>query len=376
MGSLAARREPESDWTRVQVAVKQKYALSVIRPREMPCRRSSTQTREQNLLTLVTLRTKRHCRTDYLFQVEVPFVDPFDLVAHFQAYADVVLDHQTPQFVTVDQDDAFRTPRHIVPSRLGETPIPVIRRENRTRACRITHKGIYRELGVPNIRHRRFPDPGAYLRRLLSLDYVIEHPELEWLPTEEEKVWYCEDIGIPTAHLPKRIYTGAAGAVTRYFPLKLPVAGGPTSTFVYVDPGNDTSTEMQHWGRAHEHLWAGMRERNIKIHVAAIGVNPDADKRARAVLDGWALEEKRVAAGGPQELAFEKERDTISSALDTFDSKVLARFGGFTKAGQRYRELRDILARPAPHDIRIDTFEIWRSGRIYPEGVQIYETPS
>ena len=257
-----------------------------------------------------------------------------------------------------------------------EEPIPVIRRENRTRACRITHKGIYRELGVPNIRHRRFPDPGAYLRRLLSLDYVIEHAELEWLPTEEEKVWYCEDIGIPTAHLPKRIYTGAAGAVTRHFPMKLPVAGGPTSTFVYVDPGNDTSTEMQHWGRAHEHLWASMRERNIKIHVAAIGVNPDADKRARAVLDGWALEEKRVAAGSPQEAAFEKERDTISSALDTFDSKVLARFGGFTKAGQRYRELRDILARPAPHDIRIDTFEIWRSGRIYPEGVQIYETPS
>ena len=133
---------------------------------------------------------------------------------------------------------------------------------------------------------------------------------------------------------------------------------------------------MRHWGRAHEHLWAGMRERNIKVHVAAIGVNPDADKRARAVLEGWAREEKRVAIGSPQEVAFEKERDTISSALDTFDSKVLARFGGFTKAGQRYRELKDILARPAPHDIRIDTFEIWRSGRIYPEGVQIYETPS
>ena len=174
----------------------------------------------------------------------------------------------------------------------------------------------------------------------------------------------------------KRIYTGAAGAITRYFPLKLPVAGGPTCTFVYVDPGNETSTEMRHWGRTHEHLWAGMRERNIKIHVAAIGVNPDADKRARAVLDGWAREEKRVAIGSPQEAALKKELGEIFSALDTFDSKVLARFGGFTKAGQRYRELRDILARPAPHDIRIDTFEIWRSGRIYPAGVQIYETSS
>ena len=38
--------------------------------------------------------------------------------------------------------------------------IPVISTKNRTRACRITHKSIYRELGVPNIRHRRIADPG------------------------------------------------------------------------------------------------------------------------------------------------------------------------------------------------------------------------
>ncbi len=256
-----------------------------------------------------------------------------------------------------------------------EEPIPILRRENRTRACRITHKGIYRELGVPNIRHRKFPDPGVYLRRLLSLDYVIEHAEFEWLPTEEEKVWCCEGVGVPKDRLPKRIYTGAAGAVTRYFNLKLPIAGGRTSTFVYVDPGNGTSTELRHWGRAHEHVWNVMRSRGVTIHVAAIGVNPDADTRARAVLEGWAREETRVQAGSPYEAAGEKELDGLSSALDTFDSEVLARFGGFQKAGRRYRELKEMLARPAPHHIRIDTFEIWRSRRIYPDGVQLYEAP-
>ena len=169
-----------------------------------------------------------------------------------------------------------------------EEPIPVIRRMDRTQACRITYKGIYRELGVPNIRHRRFADPGAYLRRLLSLDYVIEHPELEWLPTEEEKVFYCTGVGVPKNQLPKRIYTGAAGGLARYFHLKLPIAGGATTTFVYVDPGNNTSTELQNWGWAHQHVWRVMRERGIKIHLAAIGINPDADNRARAVLVGWA----------------------------------------------------------------------------------------
>ena len=44
--------------------------------------------------------------------------------------------------------------------------------------------------------------------------------------------------------------------------------------------------------------------------------------------NGWAREEKRVAIGSPQEAALQKELDAISRALDTFDSKVLARFGG------------------------------------------------
>ena len=182
-----------------------------------------------------------------------------------------------------------------------EEPIPVIRRMDRTQACRITHKSIYRELGVPNIRHRKVADPAAYLRRLLSLDYVIEHPELEWLPTEEEKVFYCTGVGVPKNQLPKRIYTGAAGGLARYFHLKLPIAGGPTTTFVYVDPANGTSTELRYWGRAHQHVWRVMRERGIKIHLTAIGINPDADNRARAVLAGWARDNTGANGGSNPE---------------------------------------------------------------------------
>ena len=119
--------------------------------------------------------------------------------------------------------------------------IPVISTRNRTRVCRITHKSIYRELGIPNVRHRRIADPAVYLRRLLSLDYVIDHPELEWLPTETEKVWFCKHLDIRKDRLPKRLYTGAAGTLTRYFPLKLPIAAGRTVTFVYVILGTTPS---------------------------------------------------------------------------------------------------------------------------------------
>ena len=161
----------------------------------------------------------------------------------------------------------MRTPGLIAPTILSAP-------EPRTRVCRITYKGIYRELGVPNIRHRRNAGLSVYLRRLLSLDYVIERPELEWLPTEDEKVRFCTHYGVPHNRLPHRIYGGAAGCVARYFHLKLPFAGGPTCTFVYVDPGNDTATEMRYWGQTHEHLWARLRHRGITIHVTAIGVTP------------------------------------------------------------------------------------------------------
>ena len=37
---------------------------------------------------------------------------------------------------------------------------------------------------------------------------------------------------------------------------------------------------------------------------------------------------------------------------------------------------KDMLARPLPYNIRIDTFEIWRSERIYPDGVNLYQAPA
>ena len=253
--------------------------------------------------------------------------------------------------------------------------IPVSTTRNRTRACRITHKSIYLELGIPNIRHRRIADPGVYLRRLLSLDYVIDHPGLEWLPTETEKVWFCKHLDIGKDRLPRRLYTGAAGYLTRYFPLKLPIAAGRTVTFVYVDPGNDTIAELRHWGQSHEHVWAGIRKHGMQVHVAAIALNSKAGNRARSVLNGWARDREGIKAGSDREVELQKELDVVSRGIDTFNSEVFARYGGQQKTARRYRELKDMLARPLPYNIRIDTFEIWRSERIYPDGVNLYESP-
>ena len=46
-------------------------------------------------------------------------------------------------------------------------------------------------LRAEDIHHRRTADPALVFRRLLSLDYVLEHLESEWLATEQEKVRYA-----------------------------------------------------------------------------------------------------------------------------------------------------------------------------------------
>ena len=94
------------------------------------------------------------------------------------------------------------------------------------RVCRIYTRTLYRPLGAEHIRHRRDASPEVLMRRLLSLDYVIEHAELPWLATESEKVAAFDSLGIERGLLPVRVYRGAATAARRYFPRQAPCRAG------------------------------------------------------------------------------------------------------------------------------------------------------
>ena len=126
------------------------------------------------------------------------------------------------------------------------------------KSCRISSKPIYRALGIENIRHRRKATVSVLRRRLLSLDFVLEHPGMNWLPTEGEKVEFIEGLGVHSNLIPRRIYYGAVRAQKRYFALKLPVAGGArTVTFAYVDPGHGPPANSTHGERRMDRF--GMR---------------------------------------------------------------------------------------------------------------------
>ncbi|MDE2873193.1 MAG: hypothetical protein OXQ94_16060 [Gemmatimonadota bacterium] len=52
----------------------------------------------------------------------------------------------------------------------------------------IRGRRIYEARGAGDHRRRRITSPEVLMRRLLALDYVLEHPRLPWLPTEADRV--------------------------------------------------------------------------------------------------------------------------------------------------------------------------------------------
>ena len=155
--------------------------------------------------------------------------------------------------------------------------IPVISTKNRTRACRITHKSIYRELGIPNVRHRRkIADPGRLSPAAPVARLRDRPPGAGMAPHRGPRRFGSANIyDMPDrTACRRRLYTAERPELRHpVFPLEIAHCGraGPV-TFVYVDPGNDTITEMRHWGQSHEHVWAGITaSTGCTVHVAAIG---------------------------------------------------------------------------------------------------------
>ena len=229
------------------------------------------------------------------------------------------------------------------------------------KTCRISSKPIYRALGVEDIRHRKKASNPVVMRRLLSLDFVLEHPGMNWLPAEPEKVEFFEKLGLPLRLIQRRIYYGAAGNQKRYFALKLPLAVDPeTVTFAYVDPGHQTDTELRSWGAAHGPLWDALRKKGRQVRVIGIAVANATLDRAVRVLEAWAAAEP----GTPDEgLTAKQEIKAIDDAMTHSDENFLARYGGFGGAMKRSAALQSLPQAKLTEGVSIDDYSTWRAVR-------------
>ena len=229
------------------------------------------------------------------------------------------------------------------------------------KTCRISGKPIYRALGVENIRHRRKARPPVVMRRLLSLDFVLEHPGMNWLPAEPEKVEVFEGLGLSRRLIPRRIYYGAVGAQKRYFALKLPIAAGPeTITFAYVDPGHQTDRELHSWGAAHGPLWDALRKKGRQVRVIGIAAENETVDRMDRVLRVWAATAPKETGEGR---TLRQEIKRIDTALRSNDETVLAEYGGFNAAMKKGAQLESLPEARVTEGVSIDDYETWRATR-------------
>ena len=234
---------------------------------------------------------------------------------------------------------------------------------SRLRICRIAARRLYRLIGVEHVRHRRPAAPDVVLRRLLSLDYVLEHPHAAWLPTEDEKVSALTALGISKPVLPHRLYEGAVGAQVRYFPHKLPVAlDGERATFLFVQVEDETVSEVRTWGSQHAALWAALAAAGRAVEVVVVGRDPVRLAAAERVLDKWAATPPESVTMGRQEAA--AELAAIRKAMVTSDWTALDAWGGINGALNRICVLDAACAGRGRSRAAITSGRTWRSKRV------------
>jgi hypothetical protein len=100
---------------------------------------------------------------------------------------------------------------------------------------------LYRALGQEDNRHRREASAALMARRLMLLDFVLAHGDVDWLATEADKLeLFATRLAVPRGDLPQRVYASArpdAAPTIRFFPHKLPVSltgDPPRAQFLYL----------------------------------------------------------------------------------------------------------------------------------------------
>ena len=124
-------------------------------------------------------------------------------------------------------------------------------RRDRGHVYHLHHASIYASIGQDDNRNRRHTSPALIARKLMLLDYVLEHPDTEWIATEQDKVaLFTTRFGVPPSELPHRVYVGrrqrqGRSTTTRFFVHKLPIGLQPdTPVLTFVVLVTDTGGQL------------------------------------------------------------------------------------------------------------------------------------
>jgi hypothetical protein len=199
-------------------------------------------------------------------------------------------------------------------------------------------RAIYRAIGQDENRNRRAASAALIARKIMVLDYVLGHPELDWLATEADKVdLFADRWGVPRADLPQQTFVAArpdGPGTTRYFTHKLPIAMAgdpPVVYFVYLVT-DATGRGLEQFLADHARLFAWLPA----WIVVAIGPSTQALTTCEAV---FRRARPQVATSAADDLR------TFFRTRDLVDRGELAALS--VAAIDRFRTLREQFNTPA-----------------------------
>ena len=229
--------------------------------------------------------------------------------------------------------------------------------------ARVTNKSVYRLIGADNIRHRREASWSLTFRRLLSLDFVLDHPQLPWLPTEEEKVACFDRLGIDRSQLPHRVWHGAIGQTVRLFANKHPIAvdpGGKQAWFVYTDSQEESPQGVCSWRTEHKALWSELYLLGFQLHIVHASFNTRLEKSVNRVLTSW----KHQPHSTVSRAEIERELERVQQAIQSKDGSALKVYGGFNGALRALASIKNGLEEHDKLASFTATYSTWISERI------------
>lgn len=127
----------------------------------------------------------------------------------------------------------------------------------------LSSRTLYRLCGVEDSQNRRVKGDRAIKTLLLSLDYILDHPQQHFFRTEAQMLEYFHDqLGIPLEKMPAVVLTSPQGDKrTCYFVDRFPMSilalsedAQPKVSFSFVDDGVETIVPFQRFLQRHELL--------------------------------------------------------------------------------------------------------------------------
>ena len=237
-----------------------------------------------------------------------------------------------------DRVSAFRIIRNLVSKKLiVETPV-----DSLGLLARVTNKAIYRLIDAGDIRHRRLASWPITFRRLLALDFVLDHPHLPWLPTENEKVSCFDQLGIDRSLLPRRVWDNATGHTVRLFANKHPIAVDASSRqawFVYTDSDERSHKGVRNWRHEHSALWSELHLLGFALHIVHASYNTRLESSVSRVFSSWM--KQPLSASDSSEV--KTELLSVRKAIESNDDQALEVYGGFNGALHAASKLQEQL---------------------------------